>query len=114
MSKFQRTVNRIMTADEAREKCQEMKLDEKTTAWIVKTFEDIHEYRDERARDEGRDFDEERGVGVEGRAAMGQSWDNTWAELCEAMTGDANAWPTEDYIEKYPEVEKVFSAFFEE
>lgn len=110
---FTRTVSRLMTPEEAEERAKEMQLDPELVAWLKKEFVEIHDYRDERERDEGRDFDEELGVGENGRAAMGQSWDTQYSMLAEAMGFD-DAWPDEDFCKEHPEVERVWNAFFQE
>lgn len=102
LTKFQRIVDRIMTPEEAAEKCVALGLNEDTTKWIVNEFE--------RANDDinSGDIEEpERVTGKNGRLAVGQSWEDVRDELYFQMTGD-------EFEEELPEVEKVYNEFFEE
>lgn len=107
--KFSRTVNRIMTPEEAEERAREMGLDEALVAWLKKDFAEIHSRRDERERN-SRDFDEESGIGENGRAAFGRSWESQAEQLAEAMGLEPDA----GLYGENPEFERVWNAFYEE
>ena len=104
---FSRTVNRIMTPYEARERAVDMGLDDQLANWLEDQFEQIQRWHGERGRAE------DQGVGENGRAAMGQSWEEQYIELAAAM-GYYDAYPDDDFVATHPDVEKVWNAFFEE
>jgi len=117
MSKFSRqvTVNRIMTTDEASEKCDELGILVTTHGpnggarkFIIDTFAETHEWRAECRRVEGSDWDEEQAVGENGRIACGQSHEDVFQGLAEAMGIETVT------DEDYAKVEAVYQHFFEE
>ena len=108
---FSREVNRIMTPEEAAARATKMGLDPRLVAWISDDFRKMREYADEFARDNYKWDEEEldnRGVGENGKAALGQTWEHTFEELGKAMGLDPYSDKSQD------EVERVFSAFYEE
>lgn len=115
-NKFDRIVSRIMTGDEARERATAMGLAPALVEWLGKEFEKFNQYLEEWLSDNpkaSREEKEERGVGSNGRAALGQSWEDGMERLAEAM-GVEDPQNALCEPEKYPEVEKVWDAFFEE
>ena len=108
------TIRRMMTANEARERALDMGLSEDLADWLEGQFAEANDYHDEFVRDNASDWDYEelqnRGVGENGRAAYGQSWENQAEELAEAMGLDRDA----GLFDQDPEFERVWNAFFEE
>ena len=108
LGRFQRAIparveSRIMTADEAIEKAQNMGLDSAVVEWISGEFTMMNERIDSgELEDDG--YDVEAVTGESGRMALGQSWDSVQSDLANVMGLDL-----ED-----PEVVRVFDAFFEE
>lgn len=116
-NKFSRTVtiNRIMDLDEVAERCDQLMIFATTHGpnggarkFIIDTFAQTHEYREECNQNEGSDWDEEQAVGEHGRIACGQSHEDVFQDLAEAMGVDT---VTE---EDYAKVEAVYRHFFEE
>jgi len=101
-NKFSRTVNRIMTGDEARERATEMGLAPEVVEWLGNDFKQMNKNVWARERD-GDDI--EHMAGENGRAAMGMSWEHALEELAEVMG-------TEDLED--PQLNAVFDAFYEE
>jgi len=116
MSKYQRTVPRIMTPEEARTKCVEMGLDQRVTDHVVGEFQMMHD----RAQSEHRTYcscrnpvtECEQTTGEDGRLAWGQSWEGALEELAQAMGRDLDA---EDLdLDADEELQRVWDAFFQE
>lgn len=116
-NKFSRTVvvNRIMSLEEVAERCDELGIlvtthgpDGGARKFIIDTFAQTHDYRDECERDQGSDWDEEQAVGEDGRIACGQSHEDVFQDLAEAMGIETVT------DEDYAKVEAVYCHFFEE
>lgn len=103
MSKFQKTVSRIMSVEEAAGRAVAMNVSQATLEFIKKEFTMATDYRSEWCCECGSEG-LEAGVGDEGRLALGQSWSNVYEDLGKAMKSDG----TDDRIDE------IFDAFFEE
>jgi len=118
MSKYQRTVPRIMTSDEARAKCAEAGLDDKVTEFVVGCFDQINDRSDAHhqqicsvgCRNDSSEC--EATTGEDGKIAWEMSWEGVMDELAEAMGFDLDA---EDYChDDHPEIGRVWDLFFQE
>jgi len=120
--KFERTVTlqRTMTPDEARAKCAEMGLSEELTAYIVGEFERVHEpvpddHDDECSCQAHVNNECERYVRDDGKIGWSQEWETAWEDLAKKMgVPEDDAWDAVGDEEGYPEVARVWNAFFEE
>jgi len=118
MSKFQRSIARIMDSHEARAKCAEMGLDQKVTDFVAKEFDRMHddEAHEERCSCGESAHECDRIVREDGRIGWGQDWESALEDLGRAMgLSDEDVEELRDVgYDKFPEVGRVWEAFFEE
>lgn len=102
------TVRRMMTPQEARDRLTELfpHLYDAAANWIVMQFEIANDFV-EGLQDNHLDYD--YCIRSNGRMGLLQSWESTIEELALLM-----GVPEEADYNDYPEVRKVFDAFFEE
>lgn len=108
-NEFTRTVRRMMTPAEARSRANKLGLPPRVIQHIYDDFKSIHRYRDE---NEWARENEEDGVGDNGRAALGQSWESALEDLAKAMDVDLNDLYSDDAT--YEKVMRVYDHFYEE
>lgn len=118
--KFQRTISRIMTGDEARARCEEQGLHEAypdAVTFIVEAFREMNERarheHDERCDCGNAQNECDRTTGEDGRIAWGQSWKGAYEDLAMAFgfTED-EARVCVDDPGAFPFVESVWKEFF--
>jgi len=117
-SNFRRNeeIDRIMSPNEARAKCAEMKLDDRVTQFVViqfeeKNSEDGHDWCGcRRGRHEPGECEKIQTGEADGRIAWGQSWEGVAEELAEAFDVDPEKYM--DDPTSYTDVDRVWNAFF--
>jgi hypothetical protein len=106
MSKYVTITARIMTVDEASEKCDELGLGGKLRKFILDEFE---EYNDMESDEDGPgNF-----VGEDGKISYGMSWEGIEEMVAKNMGVEMEETP-DGYWAYPPQVRKIFDVFFQE